>query len=201
MPVKFPCVCCQKPVKRKQKALLCTVCKKWVHTSCAGVALIQYDDENEVFENWQCPKCIFIELPYFGCEITGDILNYNPESVTVNNSMISDNNIPETIVESKGLKISHLNVRSLRNKKEEINLLLKKNPLSETWLDDSISTDMINIDDYLIERKDRGNHGGGVACYIKRNIAYVRKPEFEMDELELIWLEIKFKIKFHFSWE
>ena len=179
MPVKFPCVCCQKPVKRKQKALLCTVCKKWVHTSCTGVALIQYDDENEVFENWQCPKCIVIELPYFGCEITGDILNSNPESVTVNNSMISDNNIPETIVESKGLKISHLNVRCLRNKKEEINLLLKKNlfdilTLSETWLDDSISTDMINIDDYLIERKDRGNHGGG-GCVLHKEKHSIRK--------------------------
>ena len=27
--------------------------------------------------------------------------------------------------------------------------------------------------------------------YIKRNIAYVRKPELGTDELELIWLEIK----------
>ena len=53
---------------------------------------------------------------------------------------------------------------------EDINLLLKKNPfdiltLSETWLGDSISTDVGNIGEYLIERKDRGNYGGGVACY------------------------------------
>ena len=48
MSVKFPCVCCQKRVKRKHKALLCTVCKKWAHISCATVYhSVNYDNETK----------------------------------------------------------------------------------------------------------------------------------------------------------
>ena len=200
MPIKFPCVCCQKPVKCKQRALLCTRCSKWIHISCASVTQTQYDDDNESFENWICPKCIFSDLPYFSSEVE---CVTDSNAVKVNSSLGKDmyspeKTVPRKITENRGLQISHINVRSLRNKKEEIIHLLDSFSLdilalSETWLSDSISSDMVSIDDYVIERKDRDEYGGGVACYIRRNIPYVRKYELEHDQLELIWLEIRIK--------
>ena len=69
MPTKNPCACCKKPVKCNQKALLCTVCNKWVHIVCAGVSQSQYNDRREHFVNWRSSICIFEELQFFGDEL------------------------------------------------------------------------------------------------------------------------------------
>ena len=43
--------------------------------------------------------------------------------------------------------------------------------LSETWLKSNYSDIMLNTPGYLLMRKDRQSRGGGVAIYIKDNIA------------------------------
>ena len=49
MVVRYPCTCCNKPVRKNQKALVCTMCKKWVHITCGRVSKAKYDDRNEKF--------------------------------------------------------------------------------------------------------------------------------------------------------
>ena len=63
--------------------------------------------------------------------------------------------------------------------------------LTETWLSDEITNDLINIDDYFIYRKDRLiNKGGGTALFISKNIisSKIELPTDCPDKLDIIWI-------------
>ena len=196
---KHPCGCCGKPVKKKQKALLCTNCSLWVHISCGRVPKHHYDDANESFINWECPKCLFCHLPFeseesLNLDTEDNGVNTLPDEIDENLSL-SDSHVSE-FPNNKGIKVAHLNVRSMRNKAVELQQYLLSNPydvlcLSETWLDEHLSDNMVSVNGYKFERKDRGSNGGGVGCYIKDKYTYVRRFDLESDEIELMWLEIK----------
>lgn len=70
----------------------------------------------------------------------------------------------------KGLRIAHINVRSLRNKVHELSTLIKSENInvlavSETHLDQSITDMGVAIPGYNIFKNDRNIFGGGVAIY------------------------------------
>ena len=50
--------------------------------------------------------------------------------------------------------------------------------IGETELDDSISSSEIEFEGYDLLKLDRSRRGGGVACYIKRSLAYNYKGNF-----------------------
>lgn len=65
--------------------------------------------------------------------------------------------------------------------------------VGETWLDDSITNkdDKITIDNYsTILRKDCNRQGCGVMVYVRDDISFTRREEFENKETESIWLSI-----------
>ena len=206
MVVSHPCVLCTKSVKRNQKALLCTQCNLWVHIKCASVPEQQYLNPNEHFVNWNCPKCTLSVLPFFNENDIADALDSPEKQLDVSNfdkqnqsdvlNCVTEENNDYCFPKEKGMKFSHLNIRSLRNKKDDLGMFLRDNPydllgLSETWLEEYISDSLIAISGYNFERKDRQEHGGGVCCYIRSNVSYIRRHDLENDELELLWLEIK----------
>ena len=85
--------------------------------------------------------------------------------------------MPEFPKNIKGLKICHLNIRSLPAHIDELRLILDEYPfdilsLNETRLDDSIPGGEISINEYTIHRKDRDRDGGGVAILIRNCINY-----------------------------
>ena len=85
--------------------------------------------------------------------------------------------LPEFPKNIKGLKICHLNIRSLPAHIDELRLILDEYPfdilsLNETRLDDSIPGGEISINEYTIHRKDRDRDGGGVAILIRNCINY-----------------------------
>ena len=61
--------------------------------------------------------------------------------------------------------------------------------ISESKLDDSVSTSEIQIDEYDLLRCDRNTHGGGVACYIRSELSYNAKSYFPKD-VEKIFFEL-----------
>ena len=82
--------------------------------------------------------------------------------------------------EAKGLKIVHLNVRSLPKKIDQIRLLMSQSKidfltLSETWLKPHLHSDICHLDGYENYRLDRGTNngrrkrGGGLMTYINNN--------------------------------
>ena len=82
-----------------------------------------------------------------------------------------------TLSAAKGLKLVHLNIRSLVKKVDKLRLILKENlvdvfTISETWLQPHLNSGLVEIDGYRIFRMDRkaggGNkkRGGGLLTYV-----------------------------------
>ncbi len=97
----------------------------------------------------------------------------------------------------KGLKIAHLNIQSLYNKTDYVNLLLHDNNIdvlgiSETWLDDKIDDSELTINDYTLYRLDRhnGKTHGGILCYVKDNISCRQNFDLSDTNIEAIFLEV-----------
>ena len=94
-----------------------------------------------------------------------------------------------------GLKISFLNIVSLRKHRNELSIILHDNDidiigLSETRLDENIGDAEVSIEGYKIFRNDRNANGGGVAIYVKDTLP---EPKIKQncDNIELLSLEIK----------
>ena len=104
------------------------------------------------------------------------------------------------VLKTRGLKIAHLNIRSLPKKIDELRLFLRRCrdigilPLNETWLNDQLPSDEVAIPGFNLFRRDRSSsrNGGGVAIYISDKIPAVRRCHLEDMVLENLWLELLF---------
>ena len=112
---------------------------------------------------------------------------------------------------NKSLKLCHINIQSLYLVSEKVNPSRKINEiesllmhdlemdlvcLSETWLKPHTADSDVKIEGYEIERKDRiGIGSGGVGMYITNSIPYTRRKEYELNGLELLWVEIELGTK------
>jgi hypothetical protein len=96
-----------------------------------------------------------------------------------------------------------LNVRNLLPKLDEIKqLAYQKNNtrifgLCETFLTEDITNDMISIEGFALERKDRSETrdklGGGLTSYFSDLLNYQRRKDLEISNLESIWCQVDFK--------
>ena len=99
-----------------------------------------------------------------------------------------------------GLHFANLNIQHLIPKLEEIKFhLQKKNSphflgLCETFLTDNVHNDLLHINNYIIERRDRSHKkGGGLLVYIDANLTYKRRNDLETTDIESLWLEVSGK--------
>ena len=98
----------------------------------------------------------------------------------------------------RGLKFLHQNIRSLRGKLAELNILISQCPnlhilaFTETWLNDSITDGEVSLPGYSIYRSDRDDGlGGGIAVYVKESLSVIRRSDLEKDfSGECLWLEL-----------
>ncbi|XP_051167606.1 uncharacterized protein LOC127285557 [Leptopilina boulardi] len=102
-------------------------------------------------------------------------------------------------ISSSFLEMCHININSLRANIDLLRSHLSMHTydvvaLSETWLTDKISNDMVDINDFNLVRRDRyGKRGGGVAIYVKSHLhlrilfssseLFDNKPEFIIVEI------------------
>ena len=87
------------------------------------------------------------------------------------------------------------NVRSLRYKIDELECVINNNfvnicCVTESWLNESISTESINIAGFVCHKHDResGHKGGGVVCYVDEDWPCTRLQSLETDDIETLWL-------------
>ena len=107
----------------------------------------------------------------------------------------SDRSPLHCIANIKGFKIACININSLYKHIDEIRFILMSSPLdvlaiNESKLDHSITDGEIHIPGYVIIRKDRNRHGGGVALYIKNTLSFSVRQEFVPARLEIVCVEI-----------
>ena len=98
------------------------------------------------------------------------------------------------VFKDKGMHFGHLNINSLLSKIEELRALaFNKNisvlGITEVKLDNTVRNEELKIDGYNLLRSDRNKNGGGVACYIKSNIAHNRQSNIS-EIIENIVLDI-----------
>ena len=98
---------------------------------------------------------------------------------------------------SNNLNVAHINIRSLRNKLDEVKVLMQVCrfdilAITETHLNQKISNKQLEIDNYKIVRRDRNSGAAGEGClvYINNHICSSRLKSLEVLEIEGIWLKI-----------
>ena len=107
---------------------------------------------------------------------------------------------------TKGLKLFHLNIRSLHAKFDEVRDILlscKKVDIfgfTETFLTDTDTTSYEIPGFTLITRNRTSGSGGGVCVYVRDGINFELREDLHCDNVEGIFIEIIEKIKtFHRS--
>ena len=128
-------------------------------------------------------------------------LNVNKARSPVHPPEIIDS---DRIQDSHGLKVLHLNIRSLRNSEHFIQLkeLNKRGTfdvitISESWLNTSVSSLEVNLEGYKLSRLDRLHMGGGGVCvYTRNNLkAKVLKDLSSISERNFhqLWISLQWK--------
>ena len=82
------------------------------------------------------------------------------------------------------LTVAHINIRSLRNKVEQVDRLLRTTGIdilavSETWLTDKDAQNVLEINGYVLFRKDGVGQGSGLVLYIKEALNPVQNTDLE----------------------
>ena len=116
-----------------------------------------------------------------------------------------DNQTISNLEQSKGIKIMHMNVRSLINKIDQMRLLFDNSKidvltLSETWAKDYMNTHLLSIKSYDIIRQDRDltstnkKRGGGLLTLIKSGKftehTHLDKLSTSNSNVEALWTKL-----------
>ena len=102
----------------------------------------------------------------------------------------------------KELRICTVNMRSLKPNDRSIKLDemystlgIDKNfdiiGVTETWLDNNVDDELINLPNYQVFRRDRDRHGGGVAIYVSHSIPVKHLHDFNIRDIEIVCVELK----------
>ena len=116
---------------------------------------------------------------------------------TCHSSKKSSNLYEETFgLNKSGLNIGHLNIQHIMNKLDTVKILTNQLHifgLCETFLSDVVSDAELQIYNFKIERKVRQNkRGGGLLLYIHENVPYKRRIELENNQIESVWIKVRF---------
>ena len=105
----------------------------------------------------------------------------------------------DDIKRNRGLKIAHLNIRSLRHKTDLLRLegldtkTLDILTLSETWLDQSFEDSEVALPGFSCVRMDRTGTKkgfGGVAIYVREGLPFKIRSDLNSFDYECLWIEL-----------
>jgi hypothetical protein len=210
-PTNYPCTACKKAVRTK--GVFCTQCGLWTHQKCEQMSDTEYKRLLKIPKAdfcYTCSSCInsvedisdslvnetISENPLNSVEdiITPDGLN---ETISENISGVSNISSIEDLwlpFSNRGLHFLHININSLLSKIDEVREIAKKSRavvigISESKLDKSVLDGEVFIDGYEVIRSDRNRNGGGVACYVRSDMAFNVRKDFSAD-IENIFFDI-----------
>ena len=93
------------------------------------------------------------------------------------------------------LSICHLNIQSLLPKIDVLQYEIQPFDIfvfTETWLNNEINSHNLKITNYSEPyRHDRTDRAGGVAIYVKDNLACKRRLDLEIQDLECVWVQVR----------
>ena len=188
---KFPCDVCTNSVSINQKGILCDGCNKWFYLRCITMDLNSYIKLSSSDEQWFCDKCGWpfnLTDSFFETSFSTEL------NVSSSTSFVPLDSFPRS---SNGfINCLLLNVRSLRNKINDLSALLLMDSFDivamiETWFNDDFSDSELQLDGYTIFRFDRANRrGGGVLLAINYRLSCNRRYDLEIEGVEMLVCEI-----------
>ena len=179
---KLVCPVCSKTIRKNQGRLNCVACKVWHHLKCAS----------EDSKSTRICRLCTVPSP------SAPALNESANEIFLDEALAVGSlqgNLKDLVC-TRGLKIFHLNVRSLNGKIDELSILSTLSSgihlltLSETWLSSDIVDSEIDIVGYKLYRTDRKIRGGGVAVYVRDDICTIRRVDLESPDVESVWLQV-----------
>ena len=117
----------------------------------------------------------------------------------------STDNYARLHFEHRGLNFANVNKCHMKPKIDEIKHLLNSSSkldilgLCETFLDENTDDNILHMEGFNVERKDRAvlkqgalntKRGGSIVVYIVDHITYKRRNDLEFSETESVWLAI-----------
>lgn len=118
-----------------------------------------------------------------------------PKATTMRSNNLVFTKEQISVFASKGLHCFHLNIRSLLPKITEVRELARKIKasilcFSETWLDSYITDSKVEIENFVIVRKDRNRQGGRVCIFVRSDIDFNLRQDLDNVNLEAVWIDI-----------
>ncbi|XP_063420709.1 uncharacterized protein LOC134705924 [Mytilus trossulus] len=188
-PAKHPCGHCYKAVAKNHRAVLCEACNYWWHIKCANISPTSYNVLCNSEEPWLCNDCNSFKFTNSFFDIS---LQNSTCMNTSNSSSSSESSGSDIFTELREARkkhinnfhICHLNINSMRYKFDELKpILLDKIVdcliISETKLDSSFKDSLFEVDGYKLQRRDRTDHGGGIATFMRADIPARRRLDIE----------------------
>ena len=143
-----------------------------------------YDQSTQIYSNYGVSMYLNNTENWVLDEITPFCAQHQCNSLNLN-------------LKGKGMHIGHLNVRGIRSKFDDVNLMLQSNEndiailgLSESKLGPNQPESAFHIPDFQVFRKDKTEGSGGLLTYVKDDITCIRRYSLESPNIESIWLEI-----------
>ena len=124
----------------------------------------------------------------------------------VNNGAVSDikhanskndaNSKKQNTALKKTLNIYSLNINGLLSYIDELRVFIDDHMpdiicINETKTDDKIHDSDIEVDNYLLLRKDRNSDGGGVAIYVLKDLEFAVRNDLMVYNLENVTIQLK----------
>ena len=211
-PAKYPCTACSKAVRNNQRGIFCSMCENWTHARCCGIGADEYNMLSELGDSsaWYCPRCIARQLPFWdlglSCESYASSSDASTETSRFVDGLVDisadeqEQEMDQVVPFGRrdgSLVLGHLNIRSLFNKLDELQVFLENRSralvlgLSETWLDSSLLDAELEVPGFSLYRKDRNRRGGGVMVYVSNDVKAVRRGDVEEVGIEALWIEVK----------
>ena len=178
---KPKCEQCERTMAKNSRSIQCVECECIKHLKCAGLTAKSSD---RLETGWKCTKYSLKELPLFDAPISPGV-NEIPDNTHDAESKIDQDEsyvhtlqptvcssiVDERKADSRELMIAHLNINSLQNKFDDLQILndsLKAHILvvSETKTDRTYPDSQFFMEGYKMYRKDRIKGGGGVIAYL-----------------------------------
>ena len=96
----------------------------------------------------------------------------------------------------KTLNIYSLNINGLLSYIDELRVFIDDHMpdiicINETKTDDKIHDSDIEVDNYLLVRKDRNSDGGGVAIYVLKDLEFAVRDDLMVYNLENVTIQLK----------
>ena len=211
-PPIYPCGTCQRPVKNRDKAILCDDCTLWHHISCVGISTSTYHSLVNQTALWFCKHC---GIPNFTPSFSSDEHSIShTDSYEHNNAILYDHDNEHQIFgpnpqnastperqkrtqgnSLKGILINTNSVKSIEKATQLKATIHYSNPdiifLVETKLDSNYQTYSFLPPNYEAIRKDRNAHGGGVLIAFRDDITAESLDNLNSN-CEIVWTKIHF---------